>query len=53
MPDKQDDKYSATEADSRFKTALRGALSTPPKPRKSVTPKRPKRQRKARKRVDG
>ena len=33
----------------RFEQAVRAALNTPPKPRKSMTPKRTKAQRKGRK----
>jgi hypothetical protein len=39
------DEYSAKEAKQRFDAALRGGLSTPPKPLKSMTPKRAKAQR--------
>ncbi len=46
MPDKE--KYSAREAKRRFEAALRGGLSTPPKPLKSMTPKR-KRAKRAKK----
>jgi hypothetical protein len=46
---KPSDQYSEKEAQARFETALRAALDTPPKPRKSMTPKRPKTQRKAKK----
>lgn len=49
MPDKPADQYSEKEAQDRFKTALQGAFKTAPAPRKSMTPKRAKRQRKARK----
>ena len=43
------DNYSKAEAKARFEAALRGALSTPPTPLKSMTPKRPKAQRQKRK----
>jgi hypothetical protein len=42
---KKPDQYSDKEAKVRFEAALRGGLSTPPKPLKSMTPKRAKRQR--------
>jgi hypothetical protein len=38
--------FSEKEARKRFEAALRGGLSTPPKPLKSMTPKRKKAQRK-------
>jgi hypothetical protein len=38
------DQYSDKEAKARFEAALRGGLSTPPKPLKSMTPKRKKAQ---------
>lgn len=44
---KNPDQYSDKEAKARFEAALRGGLKTPPKPLKSVTPKRQKAQRKA------
>jgi hypothetical protein len=40
------DDYPADEAKRRFEAALRGGLSTPPKPLKSMTPKRRKAKRK-------
>jgi hypothetical protein len=40
------DQYSDQEAQQRFQAALKGALSTPPKPLKSMTPKRTKPQSK-------
>jgi hypothetical protein len=36
------DEYSDEEAAARFEAALKGALNTPPKPLKSMTPKRDK-----------
>jgi hypothetical protein len=42
---KDGEKYPASEAQRRFEAALRGGLSTPPKPLKSMTPKRKKAQR--------
>ena len=36
----KDEQFSAKEAKARFEAALRGGLSTPPKPLKSMTPKR-------------
>jgi hypothetical protein len=36
--------YSEEEAQRRFMQSLKGAVSTPPKPLKSMTPKRPKKQ---------
>ena len=39
---KDPDQYSDKEAKARFEAALRGGLSTPPKPLKNVPPKRPK-----------
>jgi hypothetical protein len=38
------DQYSDKEAKARFEAALRGGLKTPPKPLKSMTPKRKKAQ---------
>jgi hypothetical protein len=43
------DSYSKAETARRVEAALRAALNTPPQPRKSMTPKRPKAQRKVRK----
>jgi hypothetical protein len=43
------DSYGDEEAKARFEAALRGGLSTPPKPLKSMTPKREKAQRTKRK----
>jgi hypothetical protein len=40
----QKEEYDKKEAQRRFEAALRGGLSTPPKPLKSMTPKRPKTQ---------
>jgi len=42
---KDPNSYSDKEAKARFEAALRGGLSTPPKPLKSMTPKRQKAQR--------
>jgi len=44
-----DDQYGPREAKRRFEAALRGGLSTPPRPLKEVSPKptKPKRARKA------
>jgi hypothetical protein len=39
---RQDDEYSEQEAQQRFQAALKGALNTPAKPLKSMTPKRAK-----------
>jgi len=36
------EQYSEEEAQQRFQAALKGALNTPPKPLKSMTPKRGK-----------
>ena len=41
---KDTDQYSNKEARARFEAALRGGLSTPPKPLKSMTSKRKKAQ---------
>lgn len=38
--------FSREESVRRMEIALRAALSTPPQPRKSTTPKRPEAQRK-------
>jgi len=46
---KKEDQYSDKEARQRFEAALRGGLSTQPKPLKSMTPKRKKIQRRSRK----
>lgn len=43
---KDPDRYDEKEAKKRFEAALRGGLITPPKPLKSMTPKRKKTQRK-------
>ena len=45
---KSDEQYSEQEAQQRFQAALKGALNTPPKPLKSMTPKRDKAQPKKR-----
>jgi hypothetical protein len=42
----RDDKYSEEEAQRRFMQSLKGAMNTSPKPLKSMTPKRPKKQSK-------
>jgi hypothetical protein len=49
MAKNPEDQYSDKEARKRFEAALRGGLSTPPKPLKSMTPKRGNPQRKAKK----
>jgi hypothetical protein len=41
----KDDQYSDKEAKARFEAALRGGLSTPPKPLKDMKPQRQKAQR--------
>jgi hypothetical protein len=47
MDDKQSsEQYSEQEVQERFQRLLRSALTTPPKALKSISPKRPKRQRK-------
>jgi hypothetical protein len=38
------EQYTEHEATMRFMTALRAAVNTPPKPLKSMTPKRPEKQ---------
>jgi hypothetical protein len=43
-PPQKNEQYSEHEATVRFMTALRAAVNTPPKPLKSMTPKRPKKQ---------
>jgi hypothetical protein len=48
-----DDKYSAEETAQRVKEAVQGAFKTEPKPLKSMTPKRPKTQRKNEKKSRG
>jgi hypothetical protein len=45
---KNDQQYSAKEAQQRFESALRGAFITPPKPMKDIPRKRPKAKRKPR-----
>jgi len=40
------DEYSKEETERRLLAALRGARTVGPQPRKSMTPKRPKAQRK-------
>jgi len=40
------DNYNDKEARRRFDAALRGGLRTPPKPLKSMTPKRAKKKKK-------
>jgi hypothetical protein len=42
MTKANDDKFSKQEAQRRFEAALKGAMNTPHKPLKSITPKRPK-----------
>jgi hypothetical protein len=44
MAGSKDDQFSDKEAKARFEAALRGGLSTPPKPLKSMTPKGSKKQ---------
>jgi hypothetical protein len=46
MDTKKNEQYSDEEAQQRFQAALKGALNTPPKPLKSMTPKRGKAQSK-------
>jgi hypothetical protein len=41
---KESNQYSKAETERRYKAALQGAFKTPPKPLKSMTPKRPKAQ---------
>jgi len=48
MDTKQDDEFSREEIERRVKAAVQGAFRTEPKPLKSMTPKRPKAQRKER-----
>ena len=48
--EKTEDRYGEQEAQRRFEAALRGARLAGHKPMKSITPKRPKKQRKPRKR---
>jgi hypothetical protein len=45
------DEYSEAEAQRRFQDTLKAALSTPPKPLKSLTPKATKAQSKKRKKA--
>ncbi len=44
MTQKPDDQYSKVEAQRRFMASLRAAVNTPPTPRKSMTPKRSRKQ---------
>jgi hypothetical protein len=46
MTENPTDQYGAEETERRVKAAVRGAFKTEPKPLKSMTPKRPKTQRK-------
>jgi hypothetical protein len=46
----EDHPYSKKEAQRRFLAALKAAVNTPPKPLKSMTPKRPKAQSKKKRR---
>jgi hypothetical protein len=46
MAKQPNENYSEEEAQRRFMQSLKAAVNTPPKPRKSMTPKRPKRQSK-------
>jgi hypothetical protein len=48
MKKTSDEQYSEKESQARFEAALKGALNTPPKPLKSLTPKRDKPQPKKR-----
>jgi hypothetical protein len=41
---KKNEEYSAQEAQRRFMASLKAAVNTPPKPLKSMTPKRLKKQ---------
>jgi hypothetical protein len=43
------DDYPEEEAYKRFLQSLKAAVNTPPKPLKSMTPKRPKKQSRAKK----
>jgi hypothetical protein len=45
------DQYSAKETERRVKAAVQGAFNMPPRPLKSMTPKRPKVQREKRKKA--
>jgi len=45
MTPKQDNEFSREETERRVKAAVQGAFKTPPKPLKSMTPKRLKLQR--------
>jgi hypothetical protein len=44
MATKPDEQYSEREAQRRFMATLKAAVNTPPKPLKSMTPKRAKAQ---------
>jgi hypothetical protein len=46
MNKRSDEQYTEEETQRRFLGSLKAALNTPPKPLKSMTPKRPKAQRK-------
>jgi hypothetical protein len=46
MAKRSEDQYSEEEAQRRFMQSLKGGVSTPPKPLKSMTPKRLKKQSK-------
>ena len=45
---KQPDHYTEQETEARMQAALRGARRVGPQPKASMTPKRPKKKRKAR-----
>jgi hypothetical protein len=49
MDRKNGEQYSEEEAQRRFLAALKSGVNTPPKPLKSMTPKRPKKQSRAKK----
>jgi hypothetical protein len=48
MPKQPNDQYSPEETQRRFLASLKAAVNTPPKPLKSMTRKRPKKQTKKR-----
>jgi hypothetical protein len=49
MTKPSNDSYNKEETARRVEAALRAALNTPPQPRKSMTPKRPRAQQKLKK----
>jgi hypothetical protein len=51
MEKKDQAKYSEGESQQRFEAALRGAFATPATPMKSLSPKRPKKQRRPHKKA--